>query len=357
MQRSPNYHGGKFINLYPISRIRVGRALRSFLRANKYRTPRAPLPTRKLTRESFARPPAGGLRVTWLGHSSLLVELDGHRFLTDPVWSRRVGPVRGLGPKRFFAPPLPLDQLPKLDAVILSHDHYDHLDMDTIRQLAKTPVTFVVPLGVGAHLLRWGVDASRIVELDWWDSHTVGKVRLVATPARHGSGRSLTDRDATLWASWCLLGPTHRVYFSGDGGYSPTFAEIGRRFGPFDLTLMESGAYNTEWSDFHLGPEQAVAAHRDLRGKLLLPIHWGTFVLAPHGWTEPVERLRVAAGKHGTALALPRPGEPVEPSSPSPPLVKRWWPRIPWRTAAQSPVVATQPAGTRLLHRGALPRR
>lgn len=351
MKRSPNYHDGKFINLYRIGRFRVGRALRSFLRGSSYRTPRKPIPLRRLTRTDFACPPASGLRVTWLGHSSLLVELDGHRILTDPVWSRRPGPGLGIGPKRHFAPPLPPDQLPKLDVVIISHDHYDHLDMATIRRLAKTSVKFVVPLGVGAHLERWKVPASRIVELDWWESHVVGQVKLVATPARHGSGRGLTDRNATLWASWSLLGPKHRVYFSGDGGYSPSFAEIGRRYGPFDLTLLESGAYNTAWADFHLGPEQAVMAHRDLRGKVMLPIHWGTFMLAPHGWTEPAERLRVAAKKMAATLVIPRPGEQVEPASPPP--VSQWWPRNPWRTATQSPVISSQPAGYGLLHRGA----
>lgn len=351
MKRSPNYANGKFINLYRIGKFRVGRALRSFLGGSGHRTPRKPIPLRRLTRQDFARPPASGLRVTWLGHSSLLVEIDGHRILTDPVWSWRAGPGLGIGPKRHFAPPLPLDHLPKLDAVIISHDHYDHLDMATIRDLAKTSVRFVVPLGVGAHLQRWKVPASRIVELDWWESHAVGRVNLVATPARHGSGRGLADRDATLWASWSLVGPRHRVYFSGDGGYSPSFAEIGRRYGPFDLTLMESGAYNTAWADFHLGPEQAVRAHRDLRGKVMVPIHWGTFVLAPHGWTEPAERLVVAARKTATTLVIPRPGDLVEPASL--PRLTRWWPSNPWRTAAQSPVIASQPAGYGLLSRGA----
>ncbi len=349
MKRSPNYRGSKFVNLFRIARIRPVRALRSFLRGSRFKTPCKSIPVRRLTREDFARPPSSGLRVTWLGHSSLVVELDGVRILTDPVWSKRAGPGLGLGPKRFFAPPLPLDQLPKLDAVVISHDHYDHLDMVTIRRLAKTGVTFVVPLGVGAHLERWKVPASRIIELDWWQSATVGRVRLVATPARHGSGRRLTDRDATLWASWSMVGPKHRVFFSGDGGYSPSFAEIGRRLGPFDITLMESGAYNSEWSDFHLGPEQAVRAHRDLRGKVMLPIHWGTFVLAPHGWTEPAERLRVAANSSATTLVIPRPGQPIEPASPPP--VTQWWPGNPWLTATQSPVVASQPAGMALLHR------
>ncbi len=355
MKRSPNYHNRRFVNIYRIQKFRVGRALKSFLNGSSYKTPRKALPVQRRNRADYAQAPASGLRVTWLGHSTLLVEVDGHRILTDPVWSNRAGPGLGLGPKRFFAPPLPLEQLPRLDAVIISHDHYDHLDMNTIRRLNKLGVKFVVPLGVGAHLERWKVPASRIVELDWWQSHTVGKLKLVATPARHGSGRSLTDRNATLWASWSMVGPKHRVFFSGDGGYSPSFAEIGKKYGPFDVTLMESGAYNTAWSDFHLGPEQSVKAHSDLRGKVMIPIHWGTFVLAPHGWTEPAERLRVAARNAGATLAIPRPGDQVEPASP--PALTRWWPENPWLTAKQSPVVASQPAGYGLLRRSAHLRR
>ncbi|WP_400193686.1 MBL fold metallo-hydrolase [Hymenobacter sp. B81] len=268
--------------------------------------------------------PATGLRVTWLGHSSTLIEVDGQRFLTDPVWSERASPSTLVGPKRFFAPPLPLAELPRLDAVILSHDHYDHLDKEAVRELGRTGVPFYCPLGVGRHLRRWGIGAGQVTELDWWQEVQVGKRhRLVATPARHFSGRTLA-RDNTLWASWCILGPVHRAFFGGDSGpYESGFREIGQAYGPFDVTLLEVGAYDDMWADIHMGPEHAVQAHLALRGKVLLPLHWGTFNLAFHGWTEPVERLQVAAESHGVGLLLPRPGEPAVPTGGA--YNSRWW--------------------------------
>ncbi|WP_424521163.1 MBL fold metallo-hydrolase, partial [Rubrivirga sp.] len=179
---------------------------------------------------------------------------------------------------------------------MISHDHYDHLDMPTIRALAGRVPRFAVPLGVGAHLESWGVPAASITELDWWDGLEVAGVRLVSTPARHFSGRGLTDRDQTLWSGWAILGAERRVFYSGDTALSPDFLEVGRRLGPFDMTFIESGAYNDAWADLHLGPEQAVAAHRMVRGELMVPVHWGLFDLALHGWTEPAERVRAAAG-------------------------------------------------------------
>jgi L-ascorbate metabolism protein UlaG (beta-lactamase superfamily) len=192
---------------------------------------------------------------------------------------------------------------------------------------------------VGAHLVEFGVSEDRIVELDWWEHASFGNLTVWATPARHFSGRSLTDRNETLWASWSFIGPVHRVFFSGDTGMHKDFAEIGRRLGPFDATLMESGAYDSLWADVHMGPEQAIWAHQLLNGKFFFPVHWGTFNLAMHSWVEPVERLIVAAERAGVRLAIPRPGESIEPS-----LYKgfeRWWPTVPWRTAEESPVRST----------------
>ena len=214
------------------------------------------------------------LRATWLGHSTVLLEIDGRRFLTDPVWSARISPTPFAGPKRFFASPLPLAQLPKLDAVVLSHDHYDHPDAATIRFLAKTDVPFFCPLGVGAHLRRWGVAAACITELNWWEEARLSEdFTLAATPARHFSGRGLMRND-TLWASWCLLGPTHKVFFSGDSGpLDEGFRQIGDAYGPFDLVMLEIGAADPEWTGIHLGPDQALVAHRLLDGGPLLPLH------------------------------------------------------------------------------------
>ena len=329
IRRSPNYRDGAFRNPDATSLATSGSSwttLRQWLGGHEQRVPPGPLPIVALTRADFARPPASGLRATWLGHSTVLVEIDGARILFDPVWARRASPSSLIGPKRFHEPPLALGDLPTLDAIVASHDHYDHLDRGVVRALARSAAQsrarFVVPLGVGAHLERWGVAADRITELDWSESATVSSLTVTATPARHFSGRGLNDRNHTLWASWSVVGPRHRVFHSGDTGPFPGFADIGAAHGPFDLTLIKIGAYGETWPDIHLTPEQAVDAHGKLRGKLLLPIHWGTFNLAFHAWDEPAERVVVAAAA-GTRLAMPKPGESVEPATARP--VEPWW--------------------------------
>ena len=331
IRRSPNYRDGAFRNPEATSLASTGstwQTLRRWLGGHEQRVPPGPLPIVRLTRADFARPPASGLRATWLGHSTVLVELDGARVLFDPVWARRASPSSLVGPRRFHEPPLALDELPPLDAIVASHDHYDHHDREVVRALARSAAQsgarFVVPLGVGAHLERWGVAPDRIVELDWSESTTVGPLTLTATPARHFSGRGLNDRNHTLWASWSVAGPRHRVFHSGDTGPFPGFADIGASHGPFDLTLVKIGAYGETWPDIHLTPEQAVDAHAKLRGGLLLPIHWGTFNLAFHAWDEPAERVVAAAAvATGTRLVVPKPGESVEPATPPP--VEPWW--------------------------------
>lgn len=337
--RSPHNQNGRFVNRLPRRDDMLRAATDWFFAGSSHREPDSPPPIEPRTRDDYAVPPDSGLRITWLGHSSQLIEIDGARILFDPVWGERASPSRFFGPKRFHRPPLPLEELPDVDAVIISHDHYDHLDEPTMRKLAGVETTFVTPLAVGAHLEAWGVPAERIVELDWWESFEVAGLRLVATPARHFSGRGLTDRDRTLWAGWAVLGPEHRVFFSGDSALFPGFAEIGERLGPFDATMLETGAYNQAWADVHMGPEQAVQAHRMLRGDLMLPVHWGTFNLSLHAWTEPVERVLVAAERAGVRVVVPRPGGRIEPSAP--PTLARWWPELPWQTAEQAPVVSS----------------
>jgi L-ascorbate metabolism protein UlaG (beta-lactamase superfamily) len=337
MQASPAWSGERFRNAIPTAEMATWTLTKRWLQGADFTSPSQPPPT--VTPTGLGTLPVSGLRITWFGHSSLLVELDGKRFLTDPVWSERCSPSSVLGPKRFFEPPLPLDQLPPIDAVVLSHDHYDHLDEPSIRVLNQRVPLFIVPLGLGAHLEYWGVPAAKIRELDWWGQTHVGGIELTATPARHFSGRSLGDADKTLWAGWSLRGPSHRVYYSGDTAMFPGFKEIGARLGPFDATLIEVGAYDRMWADVHLGPEQAVQAHRDVKGKLMLPVHWGTFNLALHAWTEPVERLLVAAQHASVNVVVPRPGESIDPSNPPPPAA--WWPKVPWHTAAEHPVVSS----------------
>lgn len=286
------------------------------------RKPREALPVAQVRREVLDGPASQALRVTWLGHSTALIELDGLRLLTDPVLSERASPFSFAGPKRFTPPALSVEQLPPLDAVVLSHDHFDHLDHATILALAERVPRFYAPLGVGQRLQRWGIDAAKIVELDWWQETQLGPLTLAATPAQHFSGRGLNDGNSTLWASWVVLGSRERLFFSGDTGMHKGFAEIGERYGPFDLTMIECGAYNEAWPDVHMLPEQSVAAHQMVRGVTMMPVHWGTFDLALHRWDEPAERARALAAEQGVRLVQPRPGETVSPDSP---LQAPWW--------------------------------
>ena len=341
VKASPNWQGGKFVNSLPRSDIKLMPILRSRFDRPDQTEPDATLPVLARRASDFDEAPASGLRITWLGHSTLIVEIDGYRVLVDPVWTERVSPFETLGPSRFHAPPLPLDQLPRIDAVVISHDHYDHLDHETVIALREHVPVWAVPLGVGAHLEHWEVPAERIEERDWWGEVEVGELKLVATPARHASGRSLTfsDQDKTLWSGWALQGPEHRVYYSGDTAMFPELADIGERLGPFDATLIETGAYNPLWVDVHMGPEQAIVAHELVRGGLFIPVHWGTFDLAVHNWTEPVERVVAAAEQAQVSIAVPRPGESIDPSAP--PALTRWWPEVPWNRAAEVPVVST----------------
>lgn len=329
IRQSPHFQHGVFRNPVTTRKTLPGTLWRTLwhqLRGREERVPNAPLDVVSLTREDFEVPPASGLRATWLGHATVLLEIDGARVLVDPVWSERASPSPRIGPKRFHRPPLPLADLPPLDVVLISHDHYDHLDMATVRSLAaREPLRtrFVAPLGVGAHLERWGIAPTRLRELDWGESTDIGAITFSATPARHFSGRALRDGNRTLWASWVIAGPNHRVFHSGDTGFFEGFAGIGRKHGPFDLTLIKIGAYGPTWPDIHLTPEQALNAHALLRGQVLLPIHWGTFNLAFHDWFEPPERLMAAAHRAGARVVIPRPGEAVEPAFAPPP--EPWW--------------------------------
>lgn len=324
MRASPRYRvtdqGEGFHNVHPIEpglRDRTERpSLSDFLCSEGRRTPGAPLPSLDPT-DAWLKPAGSGLRATWLGHSTVMVEIDGLRVLTDPVWGKRASPSQLAGPKRFQSVPLALKALPKLDAVVISHDHYDHLDMATVKELvALQGVPFITSLGVGAHLQAWGVPAERIVELDWWEhwQHPAAELRIHATPSQHFSGRSLNDRNATLWSSLVIETPKHRVFFSGDTGLTSEYAAIRERFGPFDLVMLEVGAFHPSWGDIHLGPENALKALQHLGGGAFLPVHWGTFSLALHDWDQPAETLLQLGPKQGAQLLMPRLGEAVEPA-------------------------------------------
>lgn len=321
--RSPQYRGGRFRNPVPPSPnppVSARDAMREWRRGDVSRAPEAPIP---VVTEPVPSEPASGVRITWYGHASALVEIEGRRILIDPIWSARCSPSQLVGPRRLHPPPVPLRDLPTVDAVVISHDHYDHLDMATVRELARRQrAPFLMPLGVGAHLERWGVAPDRIVELDWGESQDVGALRLTLTAARHFSGRALT-RDQTLWGSWVLAGERRRVFYTGDTGYFDGFAGIGREHGPFDAALVQIGAYSEAWPDIHLTPEDAVTAHLDVRGGLLIPVHWCTFVLAFHGWAEPAERIVQEAKVRGVPIAVPRPGQTIDVDAP--PELDAWW--------------------------------
>ncbi|MEU8511436.1 MBL fold metallo-hydrolase [Kitasatospora sp. NPDC048722] len=324
---SPQYRDGVFHNA-PSTLARAasapsidGDTVRRMIFQREHRVPAHPVP---LVRAADGpRPAAEGVEITWYGHASALVEIEGSRVLLDPIWSDRCSPSAHVGPKRLHPVPVALEELPQVDAVLISHDHYDHLDMATVKRLVHTQsAPFAVPLGIGGHLRRWGVPEHRIIELDWDETCTLGELALTLTSAHHFSGRGLT-RNTTLWGSWVIAGPTRKVFYTGDSGYFEGYARIGEQHGPFDAALVQIGAYDAAWADIHMTPEDAVLAHRDLDAGLLVPVHWCTFNLGLHPWAEPVERLLKEAKAQAVPLAVPRPGERVDVDNP--PELDGWW--------------------------------
>jgi L-ascorbate metabolism protein UlaG (beta-lactamase superfamily) len=308
--------GKKFINPVPTELDSLNKLipiLKEYFNNKAENVPIKTLGPFKADTHIYKTPPASGLRVTWVGHSSLLIEIDGKTILTDPVWSNRVSFLSFLGPKRFFQPPLPLTDLPPLDAIIVSHDHYDHLDSGTINFFANKEVPFYCSLGVGQYLEKCGIPKAFVHELDWGDGVMLGHEHVItAAPARHFSGRGIVGRNETLWSSFVIRSPKHKVFFGADSGWFPGFKLIGSQYGPFDLTILEIGAYGKNWPDIHMGPNNATNAHIALKGKIMMPIHWGTFNLAPHAWYEPIERLEQYAKEKHIKLFVPEPGEAVE---------------------------------------------
>ena len=347
IQSSPRWHDGAFHNVHPVLprllRTEVAMpSIREFLFTQGRRIPRGPLPSMN-PKAGWTKPPQSGLRTTWLGHSTVLIEIDGLRVLTDPVWGLRASPSQWAGPKRFQPVPLPVRALPDLDAVVISHDHYDHLDYVTIRALAKRDVPFVTSLGVGARLEAWGVPAHRIVELDWWETYALPNVDLTITaaPSQHFSGRGLRDRNSTLWSSLVIRSRRHAVFFSGDTGLTTEYAEIFRRLGPFDVVMLEVGAFHPAWGHIHLGPENALEAWSLLGGSTFLPVHWGTFSLAMHDWDEPAETLLTQGSRRGVPLLMPRLGEAVEPAHVE--RVTPWWREVDRRSPLAGGTDAPEP--------------
>ncbi|HEY5950244.1 MAG TPA: MBL fold metallo-hydrolase [Kofleriaceae bacterium] len=338
VRASKQFRDGRFHNPtrgLPVVRGNSWSITREFFFGGKRRVPQAPLPIESPL-ESWTRRAQTDLRVTWLGHSTLLIESGNLRLLTDPVFGDRVSPVSFAGPKRFHPVPATIAQLPKLDAILVSHDHLEHLCKTSIVELAKLRVPVITSLGVGAHLEKFGIET--IVELDWWERHAMGDLSFTAVPAHHFSGRGLSDRNTTLWSSWVIETARHRLFFSGDTGLHDGFAAIGERFGAFDLTMLEIGAWNPAWGDIHLGPGNALRAFEMLGGGTLLPIHWGTFDLGLHPWDEPAETLLSLAEQTGARILTPRLGRPFEPAHADAPFP--WWRGVRAGSAALSPQVA-----------------
>lgn len=327
MRKSDHFNGRIYLNPVATDVMKPGaglRVLRKFLSRHPGREPAVPLGPFTADAKALQNLSPDVLRITWLGHSTVLIETDGKRFLTDPVWYSRVSPFRLFGPKRFFENPLPLDDLPPVDFILLSHDHYDHLDKGTVLRLCRRNMPVITMPGVGKRLEKWGIPQNLITELDWWQSKQIADgFTVTATPSRHFSGRWLNDRFKTLWGAFAVTSPAHKVFFGADSGYYNGFTEIAERLGPFDLIMLEIGAYNEEWEAIHMGPENAIQATVDMGRPLLMPIHWATFNLAMHRWQEPVERLISEAEKKNVQLVLPAPGEIVTVNKK--PYNSRWW--------------------------------
>jgi len=324
--------GGKFLNPVPtdVGGVRiVFKVLPQYVNNRAQVEPKRPLGPFTTDASVYTTEPKSGLRVTWFGHSASLIEIDGMRVLVDPVWER-ASPFSFMGPKRFFEPTIALDALPKIDVVLISHDHYDHLGAETVRQLAKGTATAgargVTSLGVGKRLRGFGVPTERITQLDWTESVEVGGLKVTSWPARHFSGRGLFDRFKTLWGSFVIEGPRHRVYFGADSGWWEGYGEIAAQYDGFDLAMLEIGAFHPLWDSIHLGPDNAAKAFEVMspRGGLMMPIHWGLFNLALHAWKQPVERMLEVADEKGIKLWLPEPGAPTDVVAE---LRSGWWER------------------------------
>ncbi len=331
-QHSAQFSNGVFTNASPPPPSRKSKPsflkrlkfLWKFMRGVPNNKPSRPLQVIKVTTETLETPTLEG-QILWFGHSSFWLQLDTKKILIDPVFSAVAAPYSWLGRNRYNKePPIPLSELPEIDAVLISHDHYDHLDYPTIKALAHKTQHFFVPLGVASHLTTWGIPSERITELDWWEQKKLGTITLSFTPAQHFSGRTFAEQNTSLWGGWHLAGSTQSLFFSGDTGYGDHFKAIKQRYGNVDLALIECGQYNKRWPYIHMLPEQSVQAAQDLGAKTMMPIHWGAFTLAFHTWTDPIERAVIAANTHEQHLISPQIGELLHLSN-LPSSYSTWW--------------------------------
>jgi L-ascorbate metabolism protein UlaG (beta-lactamase superfamily) len=323
VRSSSHFKGRKFINLEDTTLMDKDASLINgtiqWIKGTENGVPQYSLPSEKFDKKMFLKK-GNGIGLVWFGHSTALLNIDGHIVLTDPVFSKNPSPVY-LGNRAFdYIIDAKVEDLPEIDTVVISHDHYDHLDMVTIKKLKDKVKLFAVPLGVAAHLIRWGIPEELIIELDWWQEYSLRGISFTSAPARHFSGRGIFDVNATLWCSWVIQSGGRKIFFSGDTGYGKHFEQIGQEFGPFDLVLMECGQYGKDWPLIHMSPEETLKAFDDVRGKVLLPVHWGKFKLSLHSWTEPVERVR--AGMESRMVITPVMGSYISTAAPSSSF---WW--------------------------------
>ncbi|MBE4908557.1 MBL fold metallo-hydrolase [Bacillus luteolus] len=321
----PNYVNGKFVNTFDLnmkmSPATIVTLMRDGLVGKEERRPKTPLPVSFNNKTISSED-----NLTWFGHSTFLLNIDKKHILVDPMFGQTASPVSFAGSKRYSKEVLAIiDKLPPIDAVLITHDHYDHLDYPSILKLKEKVSEFFVPYGVGAHLVRWGIQRDKIREFNWWEEILWSEFTFSFVPSQHFSGRGITNRDSTLWGGWVILGKTSRIYVSGDGGYGPHFKQIGKKYGPFDHTIVEGGQYDPRWSAVHMQPEESVQAHLDVAGRNMILSHWGAFTLAYHSWKEPIERALVEAEAKGVTLITPKLGETVHLQSNMAKSTLPWW--------------------------------
>lgn len=327
-EKTGHYEKGKFINLIP-SEMEIGLKdmpglLYQQIKGDPARQPKTKFPVEHIDSMTIVNKPDSITRITWFGHSAFLVEIAGKKILLDPMFGPVPAPSAWLGKQRYSnGLPIDIDKLPEIDAIIMSHDHYDHLDYESIMKLKGKTKHFYMPLGVGVHFKKWGVPANQVHELDWWQGIELDSLKFTCTPARHFSGRGLFDRATTLWGSWVIEAGGKKIYFSGDSGYGPHFKDIGDKFGPFDFAMMECGQYGDKWTAIHMLPEQTIQAAIDVKANAMMPIHWGAFTLAFHSWTDPVVRASKKAAELGVPFYTPKIGEPIILERPIP--SSKWW--------------------------------
>lgn len=312
---SGNYEKGKFMNLIPTSMDmdfgNMTGVLKKFIKGVPNSKPKFKIPVEKIDSLNLVQNDTL-TKLIWFGHSTFLLQMDGKNILIDPMFGDVPAPHPWLGKKRYSKQlPIEIEKLPAIDLIIISHDHYDHLDYGSIKKLKSKTKKFCVPLGVGTHLKAWDIDPNMIHEFNWWESKQLDSINLVFAPARHFSGRGVSNRWSTLWGSWVVTGRNDNIYFSGDSGYGPHFKEIGDKYGPFDFAMMECGQYNENWAQIHMMPEETAQAALDLNTEIMMPIHWGAFTLALHSWTDPVERVTKQANKLNMPIAVPKIGETI----------------------------------------------